>query len=247
MDIRDKVIVIIGSEGLLGKEIADHLIAMKSKVVKSDLSIKDTSENDSELIMNVNITSEQSLQNLFKKTLDKFDSIDCLINVAYPKTNNFGQDLQSVSYDDFCESINLHLGGYFLASKVFAENFLTLGQGNIINFSSIYGSISPKFEIYENSTFGMPIEYAAIKSALIHMTKYFAKYYSGKNIRFNTISPGGIFDNHEESFAKLYAYHCLNKGMLDPKDILGLVEFLISDNSRYLNGQDIILDDGFTL
>ena len=91
------------------------------------------------------------------------------------------------------------------------------------------------------------IHYAAIKSALIHLTGYYAKYYKGKNIRFNTISPGGIANDHEANFSNQYKEYTLNKGLLDSEDILGSVEYLISDKSKYVNGQNIIIDDGFTL
>ena len=93
----------------------------------------------------------------------------------------------------------------------------------------------------------MPVEYAAIKSAIIHLTRYFAAYYKGKNIRFNCISPGGVYDNHEEGFRNKYGQHTLNKGMLDPSDLTGTLVFLLSEQSTYVNGQNIIVDDGFTL
>ena len=93
----------------------------------------------------------------------------------------------------------------------------------------------------------MPVEYAAIKSGLIHLTKYMAKYFKGKNIRVNTISLGGIEDKQPESFLRAYKEFCLNKGMLNAKDISGTVLFLLSDLSEYVNGQNIVVDDGFTL
>ena len=93
----------------------------------------------------------------------------------------------------------------------------------------------------------MPVEYAAIKSGLIHLTKYMAKYSKGKNVRINALSPGGIQDNQPEPFLKSYAKNCLNKGMLDKKDMTGTLIYLLSDMSKYVNGQNIVVDDGFTL
>jgi len=93
----------------------------------------------------------------------------------------------------------------------------------------------------------MPVEYAAIKSALIHLTKYMAKYYAGNNIRVNCVSLGGLWDNQPDSFRNGYRKHCLNKGMLEPTDIVGTIIFLLSDQARYINGQNIIVDDGFVL
>ena len=93
----------------------------------------------------------------------------------------------------------------------------------------------------------MPVEYAAIKSGMLHLTKYLAKYHKGKNIRVNAISPGGIQNNQSNSFLKMYRDKCLNKGMLDTNDLIGTLIFLLSDMSKYINGQNIIIDDGFNL
>ncbi len=92
-----------------------------------------------------------------------------------------------------------------------------------------------------------PVEYVAIKSALISLTKYMAKYFKGMNIRVNSISPGGILDNQNEMFVNKYNDYCLNKGMLNIEDLSGTIVFLLSDMSKYINGQNIIVDDGFTL
>lgn len=93
----------------------------------------------------------------------------------------------------------------------------------------------------------MPVEYAAIKSALIHVTKYMAKYFKGKNIRINSISLGGLFDNQPDEFLKAYNSYCLNKGMLNRTDINGTLMYMLSEHSAFLNGQNIIVDDGFCL
>ena len=107
--------------------------------------------------------------------------------------------------------------------------------------------LAPRFELYNNTEMTMPVEYAAIKSALIHFTKYLAKYLKGKNIRVNSISPGGILDNQPEEFLLKYKKFCLNKGMLDPNNISGTLNFLLSDMSELINGQNIVVDDGFAL
>jgi len=125
--------------------------------------------------------------------------------------------------------------------------FQKQGYGNIINISSIYGVISPKFEIYDNTEMTMPVEYAAIKSGMLHLTKYMAKYFKGNNIRVNAISPGGILDSQPEEFLKKYNQECLTKGMLNGCDLNGTLVFLLSDMSMYINGQNIVVDDGFSL
>lgn len=84
-------------------------------------------------------------------------------------------------------------------------------------------------------------------AGLIHLTKYMAKYFKGMNIKVNTLSPGGIFDNQPKSFLEKYKSNCLSKGMLDKSDLKGTLIYLLSDMSKHLNGQNIIVDDGFSI
>jgi len=195
----------------------------------------------------MDITSKQSLTGSIEYLDNKYARIDALVNNAYPRNNNYGKYFFDVEYDDFTQNTGLNLGGYFLTSQQYAKYFQKQGYGNIINNSSIYGVVAPKFEIYENTPMTMPVEYAAIKSGLIHLTKYMAKYFKGMNIRVNCLSPGGIFDNQNELFIEKYNNVCLNKGMLDKSDLNGTLVYLLSDMSKFVNGQNIIIDDGFSL
>jgi NAD(P)-dependent dehydrogenase (short-subunit alcohol dehydrogenase family) len=92
-----------------------------------------------------------------------------------------------------------------------------------------------------------PIEYSAIKSGIISITKYLAKYYSKKNFKINCISPGGIKDNFPKKFIKNYKKQCNSKGLLDPKDVTNAIDFLLSKKSNFISGQNIVIDDGYTL
>ena len=125
--------------------------------------------------------------------------------------------------------------------------FLKQGYGNLILFSSIQGINAPKFSHYKNTKMSSPIEYSAVKAGIINMTKYLAKMNKGKNIKINCISPGGILDKQPKSFKKKYQDSCLSKGLLDGKDLNGLVHFLVSERSNFINGQNLIIDDGWSL
>ena len=118
---------------------------------------------------------------------------------------------------------------------------------SLVNISSVYGVIAPKFDIYENTPMTMPVEYAAIKSGLIHLSKYVTKYVANSNFRVNVVSPGGIFDNQPSDFLKAYKDETFGKGMLDVKDVLGTIVFLLSSMSDLVNGQNIVVDDGFSV
>ena len=142
------------------------------------------------------------------------------------------------------------LGGLILPAwridSHIASHFKIQGHGQVINISSIYGSIAPRFEVYEGTAMTMPIEYAAIKSALQHISVYFMRYYKGTKLRFNCISPGGILDNQPESFLSRYKQFAQHKGMLDPSDVVGSLIFLLSDLSVFVNGQNLVIDDGWS-
>ena len=251
--IKDKIVVITGGAGLLGKEFCQAIAANGAIAVMAeyDLSVAEKVCNilgNSHIVpAQVDITNKDSVSALIATISEKYGRIDALVNSAYPRNKNYGKHFFDVTYDDFCENVGLNLGGYFLTSQQFAKFFYKQGYGNIINLASIYGVVAPRFQIYNDTPMTTPVEYAAIKSGLIHLTKYMAKYFKGKHIRVNTISLGGIEDHQPEPFLKAYKDFCLNKGMLDAKDVCGTVLFLLSDLSEYVNGQNIVVDDGFTL
>jgi NAD(P)-dependent dehydrogenase (short-subunit alcohol dehydrogenase family) len=253
-----KTFVIVGGAGLLGAEIASCLAATGNNIVIADFNtaaaesvrLKLLSERviQSQVIAtSVNIVQKNSILKLIKTTEQYFGRIDGVVNSAYPRNGNYGKRFEDVEFEDFCENTNLHLGGYFLISQQFAEYFAGIGGGSIVNIASVYGAIAPKFSIYEDTSMTMPVEYAVIKSGLIHLSKYVAKYYQGKGIQINTISPGGILDGQPEKFIDKYNSHCLSKGMLSPTDIANAVDFLLSGKAAFINGQNLIVDDGFSI
>ena len=119
-------------------------------------------------------------------------------------------------------------------------------SGSIINMASIYGVVGPDFTVYENTKMTMPAAYAAIKGGLVNLTKYIASYYGPQNIRVNTVSPGGIFDNQSFSFVQNYEKKVPMRRMGNPEDVAPSVVFLLSDDARYITGQNLIIDGGWT-
>ena len=255
--LKDKVIVITGGAGLIGQEFVKAVIEQNAIAIIADINKElgnDVKEKLSKELntgnidfIQLDITSKKSLQECISYLDNKYGRIDALVNNAYPRNKNYGRHFFDVEYDDFVENLGLNLGGYFTTSQVFSKYFKRQGYGNIVNISSVYGVIAPRFEIYKDTSMTMPVEYSVIKSGLIHLTKYMAKYFKGMNIRVNTISPGGILDNQPELFLEKYKGECLNKGMLDKSDLKGTLVYLLSDMSKFVNGQNIVVDDGFTI
>jgi len=255
--LKDKVIVVTGGAGLIGSEFIKSIAQNEATAIIADFNIEQANKVKKDLYdqyglsnidtVQIDITNKQSIIKAIKIINSKYRRIDAIVNNAYPRNKNFGNYFFDVEFDDFNENINLNLGGYFLTSQQFAKYFKDQGYGNIINISSIYGVVAPRFELYKDTPMTIPIEYAAIKSALIHLTKYMAKYFKELNIKVNAISPGGIFDNQNELFLERYNEKCIKKGMLNQKDLCGTLIYLLSDMSEYVNGQNIIVDDGFVL
>lgn len=255
--LKEKVIVVIGGAGLLGQAFVKAVVEKQGTVIVADVNLekaKNFSEKSSHVFADsciqfepVDITAKDSIQTLIATVSSQYKKIDAVVNSAYPRNQHYGRDFLEVEFSDFCENVDWHLGGYFLTCQQFGQFFKQQGYGNIINVSSIYGVVAPRFDIYKDTKMTMPIEYAVIKSGILHMTRYLAKYFKASNIRVNAISPGGIADKQPENFQEQYKKYCMGKGMLDVDDIVGALLFLLSDGAKYINGQNIIVDDGFTL
>lgn len=251
-----KIVVVTGGAGLLGKQFCIEVARQGGVAVVADCDAGAAGRVANEIAADypghavaatLDITDAESATALIETLKTRYGRIDALVNNAYPRNKNYGRKLEEVNYADFCDNLGMHLGGYFLMSQQFALFFRRQGYGNIVNLASIYGVVAPRFAIYADTPMTMPVEYAAIKSGVIHLTKYFAQYFKADGIRVNTLSPGGIFDNQPESFVANYNAMAGKKGMLKPDDILGSLVFLLSDASHYMTGQNLVVDDGFTL
>jgi len=257
MILKDKKYIITGGLGLLGIEFTRRIISEGGFVIifdnrdatyldLSEFFSKDVLDNKINLV-NLDITNEQEVARQIKITFNQYNVIDGLINNAYPRNEEYGVHFDKVNYESFVENIGMNIGSYFICSKIISQYFFKQGYGNIVNLSSIYGHSAPKFQIYSDTEMTMPVEYAVIKAGINNLTKYMAKIFKGRNIRVNAISPGGIYDEQPLKFVKNYKNYCLNKGMLQAEDISGTLVYLLSDESKFVNGQNVIVDDGFTL
>lgn len=252
----NKVVVITGGAGLLGRNFCEAVVAQGGIAIVADVNLP-AAETVAAGIANaysgraeaasLDITDKTSIDALIARLHARHGRIDAVVNNAYPRNANFGRQFEEVEYADFCENLNLHLGGYFLVAQRFSRYFVDQGYGNIVSMASVYGVIPPRFDIYAGTAMTNPVEYAAIKSGILHFSRYLAQYLKGKGVRVNCLSPGGILDRQPEPFLEAYRSYCNEKGMLNPEDVSNTLVFLLSDASRYITGQNLIVDDGFTL
>ena len=256
-DLDKKVIVVTGGAGRIGSAFVKAITKYSGIAVIGEINLDKANQlKDDILTLNseakvevvyLDITDLASIEKVIEELDNIYGQIDGLVNNAYPKSKNFGKKFFEINMNDFNEFINLHLGGYFNISQQFLKYFLKQKGGNIVNIASIQGVMAPAFETYDGTNMHSPIEYTVAKTGLIGMTKYMAKMFKKNNIRVNSISPGGILDNQPEIFLKQYKKKCGLKGMLEPNDLIGTLIFLLSNASKYINGQNLIVDDGWSL
>lgn len=254
--LEGKIVVVTGGAGLLGRAFAQRIAEQGGLAIVADVDaaaaertaaeVRRACAGSAEGAM-LDITDVESVTALITHLREKHGHIDAVVNNAYPRNRHYGRILEEVTYPDFCENLSQHVGGYFLVSQQFGLAFRGQGHGNIVNMGSVYGTVAPRFDMYSGTDMTMPVEYAAVKAGVIHLTRYLAQYFKADGIRVNSLSPGGILATQAESFVARYSAHCGTRGMLRPADVAGALVFLLSDESRFMTGQNLIVDDGFSL
>lgn len=241
--IKDKVIVITGGNGLLGKQMVSTLRDQGAFVIAADIYFE-TQDLDNFV---VDITDEISVKNGVNEIVEKYGKIDGWVNNAYPRTKDWGAKFENIPLESWRKNVDMHLNGYFLCCQVVLEQMKNQGFGSLINMSSIYGLVGPDFAVYEGTEMTMPAAYSAIKGGLNNFTRYLSSYYGPFQVRVNTVSPGGIFDNQPESFVDNYNKKVPMKRMGSPKDIVSAVCFLLTDDSSYITGHNLVVDGGWSI
>ncbi len=257
-DLHDRRVVITGGAGLIGQGFVRAVVENGGRAILADIdeasgqrvkeSLSAELRTDKIEFCRVDVTSRESIQRMMDSVLAKHGGVDALVNNAYPRNQHYGRKFEDVTYEDFCENVNLHLGGYFLMSQELSRVMVKQGHGTIVFVSSIYGFMAPRFEVYEGADFTSPVEYSAIKGALLSLTKYLASYLGQHGIRVNAISPGGVYNRQEESFVTQYCKRVvLGNRMAGADDLAGALVFLLSDASKYMTGQNLVVDGGWSI
>jgi len=246
---KNKVVLITGGAGLIGCEIAkgfhdfDATVYIADK--SQDIAKKFTDHADIRFV-SLDISEEKTIKTAVNKIVEDEGRIDVLVNCAYPRTSDWGVKFEQIPAQSWMENVNAHLGGYFLGCRIVAEHMKDKGGGSIINFASVYGSVGPDFSIYEGTSMTMPAAYSAIKGGIISFSKYLATYYAKNNIRVNSLSPGGVYDNQPKVFVEKYSQKTPLGRMAQPSEIVGGAIYLASDASSYVTGHNLIIDGGWT-
>jgi len=267
-DLSNKFVLITGSCGLLGQKHALALLEIGASIILTDI--------DENLLIKVkkflesknyhgrikyylmDVGSEDSIMNVFKKLKKDNIRIDILINNAAinPKQASLKNNirttrLENFSLDKWNLEISVGLTGAYLCSKVFGSAMAKDGKGGVIlNIASDLSVIAPDQRIYRQEGLEddlqavKPVTYSVIKAGLIGLTRYLASYWADKGIRANALSPGGVFTNQDSEFVNRLSSLIPMGRMAKSDDYIGAIQFLCSDASAYMNGQNIVIDGG---
>lgn len=264
-DLKNKIAVVTGAGGFLGKNFCKFLISYGANVIAIDINNKSLIELK-KLIMysgldvnklqtiKCNIINEVEIINIKKKIIKEFKKIDVLINNATyrgKKLKNYYKPFENFNLKDWSEISKVNNEGAFLITKHFIKEMIKKRSGSIIQIGSIYSQLAPNFEIYKNSFFkgkkmNSPAVYSVNKFGTYGLTKYLSSYLGKYKIRVNCVSPGGIDQDHSTQFKKNYAKNVpLNRmGKID--DLEGLIILLSSSESSFITGQNILIDGGLS-
>ena len=251
--MEQKTVLITGATGRLGTAFARSIVNSGGRVFLVDLDeekglklVNELGPQNAEFFV-ADITTVCGIKKSIQYCMAHFGKLDAVVHAAYPQSAGWGATLEDLKPEHLFEDLKKQLGGAILLSQQVIWQFQQQGGGHLIHISSIQGISAPKFEHYEGTGMNSPIEYSAIKSGIIAITRWLAKRYRQQNIRVNCISLGGILDNQPESFLQRYQSSCNSKGMLNAEDVASALQYLLSNQSQFINGQNLVVDDGWSL
>jgi 2-deoxy-D-gluconate 3-dehydrogenase len=262
----NRVAIVTGGAGLLGREYAQTLADAGANVVVADIDeacaeeVADSVARRSRvpaLATGTDVSDEASVDDLVRQTLACFGRVDVLVNNAAldpkfePQTAGQHTDaFESFPLEVWNLSLKVNLTGMFLCARAVARPMLKQGRGCIINICSTYGLVGPDQRLYDAGGGGArackPVSYSVTKSAVLGLTHYLAAYWTGKNIRVNALTPGGVFNGHDEGFVERYSARTPLGRMADRTEYNGALLFLASDASSYMTGANLVVDGGWT-
>jgi NAD(P)-dependent dehydrogenase (short-subunit alcohol dehydrogenase family) len=260
--MKDKTVVITGGAGLLGLKHAGAVVDAGGVAVLWDINVEGLTRNQKVLskqsvTQHVDITDESSICRALEEIITKYGHIDVLINNAAnnPKMDNNQSlnwsRLENFPLDIWMNDIAVGLTGAFLCSKVLGSQMAKQESGGVIlNIASDLGVIAPDQRLYQKAGLAeheqpvKPVTYSVVKHGLIGLTKYLSTYWLGKNIRVNSLSPGGVYNNQPEEFVEKICELIPLGRMANVNEYKSAILFLISDASSYMNGSNLIVDGG---
>ena len=265
-NLKGRAAIITGGAGLLGKEFCKTMAEAGASVVVADLNQEAANEVAKELTesgysamgFGLDVTRIESTRELASVTVSEFGSLDVLVNSAAldPKfdPDAAAKGIAPGAFEDYpleqwTAALNVNLTGMFLVTQACVKAMVKQGKGSIINICSTYGLNGPDQRIYIKDGQRVaykPVYYTTTKAGVMGFTMYLAAYYAETKIRVNALTPGGVFNNHDDYFVKNYSAKTIMGRMAEKDEMNGALLFLASDASSYMTGKNVVVDGGWT-
>ena len=264
-DVSGRVVVVTGGLGQLGRQFAGTLLARGARVAVLDRLVEggETAAllgeglRDSEaLFLSADVTDRASLEAALAAIEERWETPHGLVNNAALDSPPDAPAEETGPFETYPEEswdrvMEVNAKGVFLCCQVFGGAMAAAGRGAIVTIASTYGLVSPDQGLYEyrrqdGETFYKPVAYAASKSSLLNLTRYLATYWAGKNVRVNTLSFGGVFNQQDERFLEGYEAKVPLGRMAREDEYNGAIVFLLSKASSYMTGANLVMDGGWT-
>ena len=266
-DLTGRTAVVTGGGGLLGSEFCRALAQAGAAVAVAEIAEESGQRVARELskdryraqAFRCDVTDPASVRGAVEGTLSAFGSLDILVNCAALDPKFDAEALkkgiapgafEDYPLDQWNAALNANLTGVFLITQACVRAMLEHGtRGSIVNICSTYGLNGPDQRIYVKDGKRVaykPVYYTVTKAGILGFTKYLAAYYAGTEIRVNALTPGGVFNDHDEYFVRNYSARTILGRMARPDEMSGALLFLASDASSYMTGANLVVDGGWT-
>ncbi|MEO1478387.1 MAG: SDR family oxidoreductase [Bacteroidota bacterium] len=261
-DVEGRVVIITGGAGLIGTAYSQALSEAGAHAVVADLDldaaqrVADSVTGAEALAIHVDVTDPASAHAMVEACRSRFGRVDALVNNAAidPKMDkaSAGQHLvtfENYPVDAFRLSLDVGVTGAFLCTQAVVPLMREAGRGVIVNVASTYGMVGPDQRLYvkdDGSHSIKPVAYSVSKSAMFGFTKYLAAYFADSGLRANTLTLGGVFNDHDDDFTTRYASRTPLARMARQDEYVGALLYLVSDASAYMTGANVVIDGGWT-
>lgn len=257
-----KVAIVTGGAGILGSHFCRGLAEAGASVVIVDINSEAVASLEKSIRLDysnrvlgiiADVSDPEQVKRLVDETTQHFGHIDILHNNAASKGSNLEKyfaSFEDYSLEQWREITAVNVDSMFLMAQAVGKKMIERNcGGSIIQTASAYGIMGPDNRIYEGSSYlgrqiNTPAVYSTTKAAVVGLSKYLATYWAHKNIRVNTLVPGGAASGQNETFQQRYGARVPLGRMADQTEIVGAVLYLASDASKYVTGHCLVVDGG---
>jgi NAD(P)-dependent dehydrogenase (short-subunit alcohol dehydrogenase family) len=253
LSLQGKRILLVGATGVLGRGYAAAFVAEGAKLCIADHPASDVLAYAAELGIDgvaMDVAIEQSVKEGVAAALAALGGFDGVLNnaavtgEALAKAGDAFAPFEEYSLALWQKTLDVNLTGTFLVARE-AGRHLEKG-GSLVNVASVYGIVGPDHRIYEGQPFKSFAAYSASKAGVIGLTRWLATWWGPKGIRVNSVTPGGVFNGHNEKFVQAYAARTPLGRMANRSELVGIMLYLLSDAASYCTGQNFVVDGGFS-